>query len=165
MPEMRNEISKKVMLFLKMKNKSYLLLAVFMLSFAACKDPKKDEKALENQVMNLHEKVMTDGEIAMQNKMKLDTLILKKDSVKTAYPNLDTSAENKNMRQLSTEIVKADDAMSDWMHNYNPDFAGKSHQQIIDYLDQQKQKVSAINHQYDAVIKASNQYLLKFKKK
>ncbi|RYE20049.1 MAG: hypothetical protein EOP42_28080 [Sphingobacteriaceae bacterium] len=148
-----------------MKNKSYLILAGLMLSFAACKDPKKDEKALESEVMNLHEKVMTDGETAMQNKMKLDTLILKKDSIKTAFPNLDTSAENKNMRKLSSEIVQADDTMSDWMHNYNPDFSGKSHQQIMDYLDQQKQKVSAINNQYDAVIKTSNQYLLKFKKK
>ncbi|RYE22305.1 MAG: hypothetical protein EOP42_24595 [Sphingobacteriaceae bacterium] len=97
--------------------------------------------------------------------MKLDTLILKKDSIKTAFPNLDTSAENKTIHKLSTEIVQADDTMSDWMHNYNPDFSGKSHQQIMDYLDQQKQKVSAINNQYDAVIKTSNQYLLKFKKK
>lgn len=136
-----------------------------MVIFAACKDPKKEEKALESQVMNLHEKVMTDGETAMQNKMKLDTLILKKDSIKTVFPNLDTSAENKNMRNLSSQISKADDNMSDWMHNYNPDFTGKSHQQIMDYLDQQKKQVTQINMQYKNVIRASNQYLLKFKSK
>ncbi|MGI4750403.1 MAG: hypothetical protein ACRYFB_07205 [Janthinobacterium lividum] len=145
--------------------KDKLLIVVLILIFAACKDPKKEEKTLEKQVMDLHEKVMADGETAMQNKMKMDTLILKKDSIKTVYPSLDTSGENRNMRHLSKQILKADDAMSDWMHNYNPDFSGKSHQHILDYLDQQKKKVSLINRQYDSVIYASNQYLLKFKKK
>lgn len=136
-----------------------------MLILSACKDNKKEEKALENQVMDLHEKVMAAGETAIQNKMKMDTLMLKRDSVKTAYPRLDTSVENKAMRNLSTEIVKADDKMSDWMHNYNPDFSGKPHQEIMDYLAQQKKIVSQINTEYNSVIQLSNQYLLKYKKK
>lgn len=135
------------------------------LVFTACKDTKKDEKALESQVMDLHEQVMGDGEKAMQNKMQLDTLMMKKDSIKKAYPNLDTSAENKTMRSLSLQITKADDAMSDWMHNYNPDFRGKPHDEVMNYLDQQKKVVSQINKQYNSVIQASNQYLLKYKKK
>jgi len=136
-----------------------------LLIFAACKDTRKDEKALESQVMDLHEQVMGDGEKAMQNKMLLDTLMMKKDSIKKAYPNLDTSAENKTMRSLSSRIVKADDEMSDWMHNYNPDFRGKPHDEVMNYLDQQKKIVSQINKQYNSVIQASNQYLLKYKKK
>jgi hypothetical protein len=146
-----------------MKNK--LIIAALLLIFAACKDSKKEEKALENQVMDLHEQVMGDGETAIQNKMKMDTLILKKDSVKRALPALDTSAENKTMRLLSSQILKADDTMSDWMHNYNPDFRGKSHEEIMQYLEQQKKQVTQINAQYNSVIKTSNQYLLKYKKK
>lgn len=138
---------------------------VLLLAFSACKDQKKEEKTLESQVMDLHEKVMGDGEIAMKNKMKMDTLLLKKDSIKTAYPALDTSAENKTMRNLSAQIVKADDRMSDWMHNYNPDFSGKPHNEIIKYLEEQKKQVSQINAQYNDVIKTSNQYLIKYKKK
>lgn len=152
----------------KMKNK--LLNIALLLFLAACnsaeqkKDPKQKEKLLEDEVMTMHEKVMADGETAMQNKMKLDTLLLKKDSIKRAFPTLDTSVENKTMRSLSTQIVKADDAMSDWMHNYNPDFKGKSHEEITKYLEQQKKLVNQINAEYNSVIKASNQYLLKFKK-
>lgn len=142
-----------------------LMLAAFLLFFAACKDNKKDEKKLEAEVMEMHEKVMGDGETAMQNKMKLDTLVMKKDSVKKAFPAMDTSAENKTMRLLSSRILKADDAMSDWMHQYNPDFSGKAHQEIMDYLAQQKKTVGQINTQYKTVIRSSNQYLLKFKKK
>lgn len=141
------------------------IFAALLLVFAACKDNKKDEKVLESQVMNTHEKIMGNGEIAMQNKMKLDTLLLKKDSIKRAFPALDTSAENKTMRALSSQILKADDAMSDWMHNYNPDFSGKSHEEIMNYLAQQKKIVGQINNQYNSVIQASNQYLLKYKKK
>jgi hypothetical protein len=146
-----------------MKNK--LIIALLLFAFTACKDSKKEEKALENQVMDLHEKVMGQGETAMQNKMKLDTLILKKDSVKEVYPSLDTSAENKTIRDLSSQIIKADDQMSDWMHQYNPDFSGKPHEEIIQYLNQQKKIVTQINAQYNSVIQASNQYLLKYKKK
>ncbi len=142
-----------------------LIIAAFLLIFAACKDNKKDEKKLEAEVMEMHEKVMGDGETAMKNKMKLDTLIMKKDSVKKVFPAMDTSAENKKMRSLSTQILKADDAMSDWMHNYNPDFSGKPHQEVMDYLAQQKKIVGQINTQYKSVIQTSNQYLLKFKKK
>jgi len=143
----------------------YKTIIALLLILAACKDTKKDEKALESQVMDLHEQVMGDGEKAMQNKMQLDTLMMKKDSIKKAYPNLDTSAESKTMRSLSSQIVKADDRMSDWMHNYNPDFRGKSHDEVMNYLDQQKKVVSQINKQYNSVIQASNQYLLKYKKK
>jgi hypothetical protein len=142
-----------------------MMFAAFLLVFTACKDTKKDEKKLEGEVMEMHEKVMGDGETAMQNKMKLDTLILKKDIVKKAFPTIDTSAENKTMRNLSSQILKADDAMSDWMHNYDPDFRGKSHQEIMDYLAQQKKIVGQINTQYKSVIQSSNQYLLKYKKK
>jgi len=142
-----------------------LMIAALLLIFTACKDTKNDEKKLEGEVMEMHEKVMADGETAMQNKMKLDTLILKKDSVKRVFPAMDTSAENKTMRDLSSRILKTDDAMSDWMHQYNPDFTGKSHQEIMDYLAQQKKIVGQINTQYKSVIQSSNQYLLKYKKK
>lgn len=146
-----------------MKNR--LIITVLLLTFIACKDTKKEEKTLEGQVMDLHEKVMGSNETAMQNKMKMDTLIFKKDSVKKVYPALDTSAENKIMRNLSLQIVKTDDKMSDWMNNYNPDFSGKTHEEIIKYLDQQKKTVEQINTQYNTVIHTSNQYLLKYKKK
>lgn len=146
-----------------MKNKS--IIFALLLIFTSCKDSKKEEKALESQVMDLHEKVMGQGETAMQNKMKLDTLVLKKDSVKEAYPSLDTSAENKTMRNLSSQIIKADDNMSDWMHQYNPDFSRKSHDEIMKYLFQQKKQIEQINAQYNSVIHTSNQYLLKYKKK
>lgn len=146
-------------------NKNILPAAGLLLLLASCKDPKKEEKALESQVMDLHEQVMGNGEKAMQNQLKLDTLILKKDSIKRVFPAIDTSAENKKIRSLSNRITKTDDRMSDWMHNYNPEFNGKPHEKVMQYLEQQKKQVSEINAQYNDVIKASNEYLLKFKKK
>lgn len=146
-----------------MKNK--MLIASMLLVLTACSDPKKEEKTLESQVMDMHEKVMADGEKAMQNKMQLDTLMMKKDSLKKADPSLDTAIVMQNGRDLSRQITKADDNMSDWMHNYNPDFSGKPHQEVMHYLEGQKNKVGQINAQYNSVIKASNEYLSKFHKK
>jgi len=81
-----------------MKNK--LLFAALLLVFTACKDTKKEEKALESQVMDLHEKVMADGETAMKSKMKMDTLILKKDSIKKSISGLGYFRRKQNDAQF-----------------------------------------------------------------
>lgn len=146
-----------------MQNK--FVIVGLLLVLAACRNPKNDEKVIQDIVMAEHETVMTNDEFLTQKKMKLDTLIMKRDSLKKENPALDTFTENKKIHDLSNKIVKTQDVMSDWMHNYNPDFKGKSHDEIMKYLFQQKKQIQQINAQYNSVIHESNQYLLKYKKK
>ena len=37
--------------------------------------------------------------------------------------------------------------MSDWMHKFNPEQTGKSHDEIMTYLDAQKKQITAIDSQ------------------
>lgn len=136
-----------------MKKLFYTTLVV--LSFTACANPKKEEKASQDDVFKLHEKTMADDEKAMINKMKLDTVIHKLDSLKT---------NKQEVAKLSTNLIAADDAMSNWMKNFNPDYTGKSHDDVMKYLREQKLQVKQIDSLLLDATKQSEQYLLKVKK-
>jgi hypothetical protein len=129
----------------------FIALAVIA---SSCSDDKAQEKLLLDSVIKAHDKVMADDNVIMNNKMKLKslattaTLPAAKDSV-AAYNNL---------------LVKADDAMMVWMNKFNPDFTGKSHQQIMDYLHQQQAQITKVKAQLDSVITVSNKFINSTKK-
>jgi hypothetical protein len=117
-----------------MKNLFYTGLIALVL--AGCANAQKEEKALQKEVLDNHDQVMAHDEQAMMNKMKLDTLIIKADSLKI---NLQTA------KALSTKLVYADDAMSDWMKKLNLDNSGKNHDDIMKYWHEQHLQVKTID--------------------
>ena len=135
--------------------KKILPIAIIALSLTACNDDKKQEKALQQQILDFHDKVMGDDEKAVVNKMKLDTLIHKADSLKT---------DKQEMSKLSTQLIKADDAMSDWMKGFSLDYTGKSHDQVMTYLQQQEGKVKQVDSMLVGATVASSAYLDQIKK-
>jgi hypothetical protein len=119
-----------------------------------CSDDKAQEKLLLDSVIKAHDKVMADDNEIMKNKAKLKSMVTPatlpavKDSV-NVYTNL---------------LTKADDAMMVWMNKFNPDFTGKSHQQIVDYLHEQQAQINKVNAQLDSAISVSNKFINKTKK-
>lgn len=119
-----------------------------------CSDDKAGEKLLLDSVIKAHDKVMADDNEIMNNKAKLKSMVTPatlpavKDSV-NMYTNL---------------LTKADDAMMVWMNKFNPDFTGKSHQQIVDYLHEQQAQINKVNAQLDSAINVSNKFIKKTKK-
>jgi len=57
--------------------------------------------------------------------------------------------------------VLADSAMSTWMHNFDPDMKGKSHDQKMDYLGKQKQLVKRLDTQMNVAVSGSADFLRK----
>jgi len=124
-----------------------------------CSDNKKQEKALLDSVISIHDKVMGKDDRLMHNKMQLDTLL------KTKLTGIaDTAAEKTQLMGLSVQLTNAEDAMEKWMQKFEPDQKGKSHQQIMDYLGAQKAQVTAIDSSMNAAINASGNYLNSLKK-
>jgi L-arabinose isomerase len=80
---------------------------------AACADKKAQQKVLLDDIIKIHDKVMSADEQLMNNKMKLDTLIKTK-----TIPDTDKSA-----KQLVQQLNSADVAMENWMHKFDPDDA------------------------------------------
>ena len=116
-----------------------------------CNDDKKQEQTLLNDVIKTHDKLMVDDGAIMKNKMLLKAIPATdaKDSVVFYTKSLDD----------------ADNAMMNWMNKFNPDFTGKTHEQIISYLTIQKAEILKIDSQINVTLANSNNYISKNKAK
>jgi hypothetical protein len=135
-----------------------LLITAFLLAllFFGCsekKAPDKDqEKALLDEVIKVHDEVMGADEHLMKNKMLLDSLA-------KASVNVDSA------KAYSSQLTLADSAMSTWMHKFDAENTGKTHEQIMTYLDAQKKEISKVKVQINTALSASDTYLKKIKSK
>jgi len=125
--------------------KKYILTLVTALALFGCADTKKQEKSLLDSVIAIHDKVMSSDEQLMKNKMLLDSLI--------------KHNPNDSAKVYLKQVDDADNAMSDWMHKFDAENKGKSHQQIIDYLTDQKKRITVIDSQINTAVNNSNKYL------
>jgi hypothetical protein len=127
-----------------------ILLPVFvMLVFSACSNNKAQENALLDSVKNLHDKVMDDDAQLMEKRSQLKMVATQKPELKDSvyyYTKLPDSNDN---------------AMTDWMHKFNPDLTGKSHKEIIDYLTQQEQKITGIDSGMNESVHQSVFFIIK----
>lgn len=131
-----------------------LLLAVSIVSvLVGCSDKKAQKEAALDAVIKVHNNVMSADEHLMKNKMTLDTLVTK-----------DSSAAKDTAVLLRARLAAADSAMEIWMHKFDPDYKGKTDDETLSYLNDQKKQVTAIDSQINAAIKASDGYIQKVKK-
>lgn len=129
--------------------KKYILAVLSAAALMGCGDAKKQEKLLLDSVIAIHDKVMASDEHLMKNKMILDSLI-----------KHDSTTINKDSAKVYLKLVDdADNAMSDWMHKFDAENKGKSHQEIIDYLTDQQKKITIIDSQINIAVNSSNKYL------
>lgn len=124
--------------------KKIFLFAVAILALAACSDVKKDEKALLDHVIKMHDTVMVYDEQLMHNKMKLDTLIKTADDTTKARLNI-----------MIAKLSKVDSDMEDWMQKFDP----QTKDNVIDYMNKQKVRIEHIDSMMRAAIKESGEYI------
>ncbi|WP_184549935.1 hypothetical protein [Mucilaginibacter sp. FT3.2] len=132
--------------------KKYIGVILAATVLLGCSDTKKQEKLLLDSVISVHDKVMANDESLMKNKMLLDSLVKNVPTVKDSA-------------KVYLKLVDdADSAMSDWMHKFDVENKGKSHKEVIDYLSDQKKKITAIDAQINTAVTQSTKYLSQTKK-
>jgi len=132
-----------------------VFIAIFItFTIFGCTNKKAESKAAFDDLIKVHDKVMGADEQLMNNKMQLDTL-LKQDKL----TGKDTA------KLLITKLALADSAMATWMHNFDPDHKGKSDDETLSYMNNQKKQIMAIDSQINAAVTESNKYLHKIKGK
>lgn len=131
------------------KNITLALCSVFLL-FSSCKT-EPDSKAVKKEVLNIHDKLMMDGEKVVKNKMKLGS-VLKSDKVKSAKDSL-------KIADLISSLNQADESMMDWMHYFKDDFKGKNEQEDLEYYKSQMVKVRQVEDNYIKVTRAYDSVL------
>ena len=130
------------------------LFAFAALALTACNDPKTQEKAILDDVIKIHDSVMTYDDQLMHNKMKLDTLM-----------NIAKNEEAKaRIKDLIGRLNKADSSMGNWMNKFDAVQKGKSHTEIMNYLSEQKKQVKVIDSVVKSAVTESAEYLKPFKK-
>jgi len=139
--------------------KLYLLIFFVSVFFLGCSDKtasdKAQEKALLDEVIKAHNKMMATDDQLMKNKMQLDTI--------SAHnpPQVVKDSAQFYIKKLND----ADAGMDNWMHKFDPEFKGKGHEDIMTYLSDQKKQVAAIDSQINLAIASSGKYLTKIKAK
>jgi len=139
--------------------KKSIIAVIACLTLFGCIDNKKQEKALLDSVIAIHDKMMSKDDQLMRNKMKLDTLLKSK-----LTGVADTAAEKVQLMGLNVQLTNAEDAMEKWMQKFDPDQKGKTHQQFMDYLTIQKAQVAGIDSSINDAVNASTNYLNGLKK-
>ena len=130
-----------------MKNLPALLLIALL--FFSCKDNTKDEKALLNDILKVHDKVMMKDEALIKDKSRVDSLV--------KLPSKDT-AEKANLRSIGMKLTAADDTMGSWMNKFQTDMSGKSHDEVMKYYTDQKKQVMAVDSLVNTAISDADKY-------
>jgi GTPase involved in cell partitioning and DNA repair len=133
--------------------KLYAIMATAVLLFNACTDTKKQEKDALEQVIKIHDEAMAKSEQAINDKMLLDSI-----------SKADNIIEQPEIKSVVSNLTTADKAMEDWMHQFNADNTGKSHDQIMQYLNDQQKQVSKVNQQLQTALSQSKQFISTHKK-
>ncbi|QPH39990.1 hypothetical protein [Pedobacter endophyticus] len=133
-----------------MKNTTTLAFCLFALLFSACKT-EPDSKAVKKEVLNIHDKLMVDGEKVVKNRMRLDS-ILKSGKVSSI-------ADSSELVTLIEKLNIADEGMMDWMHFFNDDFKGKTEQETLEYYKSEMVKIRAVEDHYIDVTRQSDSVL------
>ncbi|KLT66882.1 hypothetical protein [Pedobacter sp. BMA] len=133
-----------------MKRILILAIAISALIHSGCNtDP--DSNAIKKEVLNIHDKLMMDGEKVVKNRIKLDS-VLKSDQ-------LNSLSDAKRITLLITRLNAADENMMDWMHFFKDDFKGKSEQEALAYYKSEMLKIRAVEDEYIRIIRESDSVL------
>lgn len=136
---------------MNLKMLTFLTISVILLN--ACTDTKKQEKDALNEVIKIHDEAMAKDEQAVKNKMLLDSLL--KDKIIT---------DTVQGKAAANALTEADQGMESWMHQFNADYTGKSHEEIMQYLNNQKKQVNQMNQRLKDAVDQSNDVITIYKK-
>uniref|UniRef100_UPI00404972BB hypothetical protein n=1 Tax=Fulvivirga sp. TaxID=1931237 RepID=UPI00404972BB len=98
----------------------------------------KIEKALYDDVMDVHDEMMPKMEnmMSMKGKLKEKVDLLKEEAAQSELVN---ELEN-TIQSLET----ADEAMMNWMRQFDPETDSLSHEEIVEYYTLQKKKMDSV---------------------
>lgn len=143
--------------------KKIITICVIAITAIACQ-PKAEVHNIKAETMKLHDLVMAEHGKIIDNQMKIDTLLTSLTELKSKFPTIDTLAEKAEMVKIMADLVKAEEQMNDWMHNFNADFKSQSDTATNNYYQKEHDKIAKVSELYQLEIKKSSTYLSKFNK-
>ncbi len=136
-----------------MKNFGFSIsVAVFLFLFVGCNGSSEaieQEDALKDEVFAIHDEVMP----------RMSDIVRLKGSLKEMPTD---SINEMEAKTAHTQLEKAEDAMMDWMNKFTPPGKlreTKSHEEIMDYLQNEKLEITKVRDAMNSSIEAAEQFL------
>jgi hypothetical protein len=124
---------------------SLILFAVITLS---CESKEKEVEKLKTETIAIHDEVMP----------KMDDIMKLKKSLKDAMLEAD-SVQKEEIRNRVGALEEADQAMMNWMRNYDPRMEDMTDAEKIEYLKNQKASISEVSEKMKKSIAEAKTYL------
>jgi hypothetical protein len=153
----KNARTKNIIKSIKMKKSWIAFAVVAMLSFTACNNDKEnkeagngDEKVTGSKVDSLMAEVMDGHNVGMAKMDRLATMEMAVQGVLDSIARLPARARDaaeplkQKMELLGQDLRSAKDGMNKWMDEFNMDSAVNNMQARIQYLTEEKLKVSRV---------------------
>lgn len=129
----------------------FCLTTVF---FFACNQDKKQEEALYNEVMAIHDEVMPE----MGNIMKLVKKI-NADIASVSDSLSQDSISRQSLLVLRNDLEQANESMMAWMRQFEHVEANTPHDQAMEYLEEQKKGIEQVKLEVENAKQKAEQYL------
>ena len=125
--------------------KFLIISALFFNFFSACQTKtggeEEGQQELYDEVMAVHDEVMP----KMQDIMNLKEQIRGK--IERLSQQTGTEAEVEQLDQMINRLDEADEAMMNWMRNFKRDYEGMSEEEVINYLEEEKEKITEVRQE------------------
>lgn len=128
-----------------------------LMSFTfSCNNEQKEQDKLYEEVMGLHDEVMPLMSPIMKlvKKLKLQTDQILVDSTRGDSVKLNL------LKETADQASKANESMMDWMYQFKQIEEGTPHGEVIQYLLDQKQKISKVKSDMLEAKKAAEKYVV-----
>jgi hypothetical protein len=137
-------------------------ILIIIVAVSACK-PQTDYKDARDEVIKLHDVVMADQGKVVSREIQISGMLKDLKEIKVRNPRIDTIAEKDSLLAIHSRLTKADEAMNDWMHKFEPDVTGKSNEEAVEYFQAEKLKIQRVDTMFKQEIQSADAYLSKFK--
>ena len=139
-------------------NNFLAILAVTSILFGC--ESERSYKDVRQQVIEIHNEVMADGETAERYRIMLDSLARIQLPINSKNQlQKDTINQQKKIALLINKLTKADQHMIDWMQRFQPDIEGKTNSEAIKYFEDEKIKIKKLDFEYQEALKESHAFL------
>jgi len=114
----------------------------------SCESKKKEVEKLQAETIEIHDEVMP----------KMDDIMRLKKSLKSEQDSV-SSEKHEKIQALIVSLEKADEAMMNWMRNYDPKMENMSEAEKLEYLKNQKAAISKVSQQMKSSISGAEEFL------
>ncbi|WP_230981496.1 hypothetical protein [Echinicola salinicaeni] len=134
-----------------MKMTKRAVLVIICLAIMVSCGGASEQEVLKDEVIKIHDEVMPKmGELKSEEKRLIDL---------AEQYHLEDSVNNNNkveeLRGLASHLEKAYDGMFVWMRQFKADLSEMEEEEAINYLNEQKEKVSKVNEDIKKALEAA----------